>query len=82
MSRSHSPLLGGVLCAIAVALVGGCGSSSIGALSLARLALMPAAALVVHQSRYWPAFGGRAELELARQGHSYLYSPRRRLPTR
>jgi hypothetical protein len=38
------------------------------------MALMPAAALLVHQLRYWLAFGGRAELELARQGHSYLHS--------
>jgi hypothetical protein len=41
---------------------------------LARLALMPVAALLVHQLRFQLAFGGRAGLELARQGHSYLHS--------
>ena len=38
------------------------------------LAVMPAAAIAVHQLRYQLAFGGRAGLELARQGHSYLHS--------
>ena len=42
--------------------------------SLARVALMPAAALAVHQLRYVLAFGGSAGVELARQGHSYLHS--------
>lgn len=41
---------------------------------LAPLALMPAAALAVHQLRYWLAFGGHAGAELQRQGHSYLHS--------
>jgi hypothetical protein len=41
---------------------------------LAPLALMPAAALAVHQLRYWLAFGGQAGVELQRQGHSYLHS--------
>lgn len=41
---------------------------------LAPLALMPAAAFVVHQLRYWLAFGGRAGAELQAQGHSYLHS--------
>jgi len=41
---------------------------------VAPLALMPAAALAVHQLRYWLAFGGHAGIELARQGHSYLHS--------
>ena len=40
----------------------------------ARVALVPAAALAVHQLRYWLAFGGGASAELARQGHSYLHS--------
>lgn len=44
------------------------------AASLGRLALMPAAALLVHQLRFQLAFGGQAGLELARQGHSYLHS--------
>ena len=44
------------------------------AAGLAHLALMPAAALLVHQLRFELAFGGRAGLELARQGHSYLSS--------
>lgn len=35
---------------------------------------MPAAALLVHQLRFWLAFGGGASAELARQGHSYLHS--------
>ena len=41
---------------------------------LARGALVPAAALAVHQLRFVLAFGGGAGLELARQGHSYLHS--------
>ena len=41
---------------------------------LARGALMPAAALVVHQLRFELAYGGGAGLELERQGHSYLHS--------
>lgn len=41
---------------------------------LASLGLMPAAAFAVHQLRYWLAYGGRAEAELQRQGHSYLHS--------
>ena len=35
---------------------------------------MPAGAFAVHQLRYWLAFGNRAGLELAAQGHSYLHS--------
>ncbi len=35
---------------------------------------MPAAALTVHQLRYWLAYGSRANAELAAQGHSYLHS--------
>jgi len=41
---------------------------------LTRSALVPAAALAVHQLRYMWAFGGGARAELARQGHSYLHS--------
>jgi hypothetical protein len=41
---------------------------------VAPLALMPAAALAVHQLRYWAAFGGHAGAELQAQGHSYLHS--------
>ena len=41
---------------------------------LGRGALMPVAALVVHQLRYTLAFGGHAGVELARQGHAYLHS--------
>ena len=41
---------------------------------LGRGALMPVAALVVHQLRYTLAFGGGAGAELTRQGHSYLHS--------
>jgi len=37
-------------------------------------ALMPAAALVVHQLRYELAFGADAPRALARQGHAYLSS--------
>jgi hypothetical protein len=36
--------------------------------------LMPAAAIAVHQLRYWLAYGSRANAELAAQGHSYLHS--------
>jgi xanthosine utilization system XapX-like protein len=36
--------------------------------------ILPAAALVVHQARYSLAYGGRANAELAAQGHSYLHS--------
>ena len=35
---------------------------------------MPAAALAVHQLRYWLSFGSHAGAELQRQGHSYLHS--------
>jgi hypothetical protein len=35
---------------------------------------MPAAALLVHQLRFMLAYGGHAQLALARQGHSYLHS--------
>jgi len=35
---------------------------------------MPAAAVAVHQLRYWAAFGSWAPAELQRQGHSYLHS--------
>ena len=35
---------------------------------------MPAAALAVHQLRYWLAYGSRANAQLASQGHSYLHS--------
>jgi|SRR4029077_18930314 hypothetical protein len=38
------------------------------------LLLIPAASLVVHQLRYWLAYGSRANAELTAQGHSYLYS--------
>ena len=41
---------------------------------VAQVALVPAAALLVHQLRYWLAFGEGANAELARQGHSYLHS--------
>jgi hypothetical protein len=40
----------------------------------ARAALVPAAAVAVHQLRYLLAFGGNAGAELADQGHSYLHS--------
>jgi len=36
--------------------------------------ILPAAALAVHQARYSLAYGGRANAELAAQGHSYLHS--------
>jgi len=35
---------------------------------------MPAGAFAVHQLRYWLAYGRRAGVELAVQGHSYLHS--------
>ncbi len=41
---------------------------------LAPAALMPPAAFAVHQLRYWLAYGNRAGLALAEQGHSYLHS--------
>jgi hypothetical protein len=41
---------------------------------LAQAALLPPAALAVHELRYVLAFGPRAGLELQRQGHSYLHS--------
>ncbi len=41
---------------------------------LARAAVLPAAAIAVHQLRYWLAFGPSAGVELQRQGHSYLHS--------
>jgi hypothetical protein len=40
----------------------------------ARVALLPAAALAVHQLRYVLAYGSAAGVELQRQGHSYLHS--------
>jgi hypothetical protein len=36
--------------------------------------LVPAAALAVHQLRYWLAFGSGMTAELRAQGHSYLHS--------
>jgi hypothetical protein len=41
---------------------------------LTRVALMPVAALAVHELRFVLAFGGHAGVELQRQGHSYLHS--------
>jgi hypothetical protein len=41
---------------------------------LAQAALLPPAALAVHELRYLLAFGPRAGIELQRQGHSYLHS--------
>ena len=38
------------------------------------LLVVPAAVLVVHQLRYTLAYGSRANVELAAQGHSYLHS--------
>ena len=35
---------------------------------------MPAAALAVHQLRYWLAFGSHTGAQLQAQGHSYLHS--------
>jgi hypothetical protein len=45
-----------------------------GVRGLAQAALLPPAALAVHELRYVLAFGPRAGLELQRQGHSYLHS--------
>ena len=42
--------------------------------SLGRAALVPAAALAVHQLRFMLAFGGHSGAVLARQGHAYLHS--------
>ena len=42
--------------------------------SLSRGALVPGAALAVHQLRYWLAFGRGATTQLQAQGHSYLHS--------
>lgn len=42
--------------------------------SSTRAAFVPAGALAVHQLRFLLAFGGHADSELARQGHSYLHS--------
>lgn len=36
--------------------------------------LLPAAALLVHQLRYWLAYGSQASNQLAYQGHAYLGS--------
>jgi hypothetical protein len=44
------------------------------AVFLARAAVVPAGALAVHQLRFLLAFGGGANAQLARQGHSYLHS--------
>jgi hypothetical protein len=55
-----------------VAQVFGEGRSLIG--GAGRAALVPAAALAVHQLRYLLAFGGSAGTALAREGHSYLHS--------
>jgi hypothetical protein len=41
---------------------------------LARAAVLPAAAIAVHQLRYLLAYGSTASVELQRQGHSYLHS--------
>jgi hypothetical protein len=41
---------------------------------LARLALVPAAALLVHQLRFALAFGPHAGIALQSQGHAYLHS--------
>jgi hypothetical protein len=41
---------------------------------LTRAAVVPAAAVAVHQLRYWLAFGSSAGIEFQRQGHSYLHS--------
>ena len=38
------------------------------------LLLLPAGAFVVHQLRYWLAYGPHAEAQLQAQGHSYLDS--------
>jgi hypothetical protein len=50
------------------------GSSSATIRRLGRGALMPVAALIVHQLRYVLAFGGHAQIMLVRQGHTYLHS--------
>lgn len=50
------------------------GGRRIGIRALGRAALMPGAALVVHELRFVLAFGGQAGVELQRQGHSYLHS--------
>jgi hypothetical protein len=42
--------------------------------TLGRAALLPVAALAVHQLRFMLAFGGHAGAALAQQGHSYLHS--------
>jgi hypothetical protein len=42
--------------------------------SLGRAALVPGAALAVHQLRFVLAFGGGAGVQLTRSGHSYLHS--------
>ena len=42
--------------------------------AIARVAVVPAGALAVHQLRFWLAFGGHASAELASQGHAYLHS--------
>jgi hypothetical protein len=39
-----------------------------------RAALVPAAAVAVHQLRYLLTFGGHAGAELAREGHAYLHT--------
>ena len=41
---------------------------------LAPVTFMPAAALAVHQLRYFLAFGPKGSSELAESGHSYLHS--------
>jgi hypothetical protein len=41
---------------------------------LARAAVVPVAAMAVHQLRYQLAFGASAGVELQRQGHAYLHS--------
>ncbi len=41
---------------------------------LRAVALMPPAALAVHQLRYWLAYGSHTDRALATQGHSYLPS--------
>jgi hypothetical protein len=38
------------------------------------IVLLPPAALLVHQLRYWLTYGPRAETQLADQGHAYLGS--------
>jgi hypothetical protein len=50
------------------------GGRRVGIRVLGRAALMPAAALLVHELRYVLAYGGHAGIELQRQGHSYLHS--------